>query len=464
MDMIATVYESGGTPVIVASKNTGPASSSIYVFDIARSDPSDPSANPYTAFSHVWADGFGSTTEQGMPMCQVEFLVNAASSIQEPKSDLTTFWIDSLCIPENRRLRRKAIESMADVYKSAASVIVLDRTLQKCSIKASPEELLLRIYTAPWMNRVWTYQEGVLAKKLYFKFSDAYCLLDFPATEMDVVGPLHITMFRDHMHDIYKNLIAQVQNLNGAVEPINISNVASELRWRDTLHRDPNGKNDELVAVGVLLGLDMSYLLEAKGHDRMVRFLLLVKKLPRNIIFSEAERLQHAGFKWAPTTFLVHDERILSRDLDSRSVLCTPDGLLGNYIVFEVHGSQPVKWVASKRHTVIDTQRHPTVWFDITDGDKTESSFDCIIIYPEEIPQSTRSTILIAVAALKEDPSEVLRRPHTIESEPVDLVCNYQRLFHLAVFRDFSSPPNPHLDPEPVFIQGKFQRKTTLLR
>jgi hypothetical protein len=146
------------------------------------------------------------------------------------------------------------------------------------------------------MNRVWTYQEGVLSTKLYFKLSDAYCLLDFPNTEMNIVGPLHIPMFRDHTHDIYKYLIAQVQHLNGALEPINISHVASELRWRDTLHRDPNGKNDELIAVGVLLGLNMSYLLKAKGHDRMIRFLLLVRGLPRNIIFSEVERLQHAGF------------------------------------------------------------------------------------------------------------------------------------------------------------------------
>lgn len=122
MDIITMVYNSGGIPVIVASRNPDPASSNAYIFDIARSDPSDPSANSYTAFSHVWADGFWSTTEQGMPMCQVEFLVDAVSSVLEQKSDLTTFWIDSLCVPEDESLRRKAIDSMAQVYKLAASV------------------------------------------------------------------------------------------------------------------------------------------------------------------------------------------------------------------------------------------------------------------------------------------------------------------------------------------------------
>ncbi len=464
MNIMTMIYESKGTPVIVASKNTDPAQSGAYVFDIARSDPSDSSSNPYAAFSHVWADGFGSTTEQGMPMCQVEFLVDAASSVQESKSDLTTFWIDSLCIPEDRRLRRKAIESMADVYKSAASVIVLDRTLQKCSVKASPEELLLRIYTSPWMNRVWTYQEGLLSKKLYFKFSDANCLLNIPPLDMDVAGPLHIPMFHDHLHDIYKYLVAQVQNVNSAVTPGNISNVASELRWRDTLHRDPKGKNDELVAVGVLLGLDMSYLLEARGVERMARFLLMVKKLPRNIIFSQVERLQFAGFRWAPTTFLVQDDRRPSRDLDNTGVVCTPDGLLGSYIVFEVDGSLPAKWVGNKRHTVIDTQLKPTRWFDIIDDNRTDLLFDYIIIYPEEAPQSIRATILVAAAALKEHPTATFHRPSIIEGQTVELVCTYQRIVHLSVFRDFSSPVNPHLDPSPVLIHGKFRRRTILLR
>jgi hypothetical protein len=377
---------------------------------------------------------------------------------------MTPFWIDSLCIPEDRGLRRKAIESMAAIYKSAASVIVLDRTLQKCSIKSSPEELLVRIQTSPWMNRVWTYQEGALASKLYFKLSDGYCPLDFPLRETNVAGPLHIPQFLDLMHDVYLYLRAQLANLNGAVIPINISHAAMELRWRDTLHRDPMGKNDELIAVGALLGLDIAYLLDAKGLERMKRFLLMVRKLARNIIFSQVEKLEYAGFFWAPTTFLVQDDRRLHPDLDQKGVLCTPYGLLGTYIVFQANDSQLVHWVPNKRHTVIDTQLEPTRWFDLTYPHETAFDFDCIIIYPEELPPSARNTLFIAAMASKEDPVDGADQFVSIEGKSVDLVCRYQKLIHLAVLRDFSSPPNPHHDSEPVYIAGRFEHKTILLR
>lgn len=464
MDKIAIIYKSGGFPVIIAEKSKESNPSSTYLFGIGRSDPLDASAILYTAFSHVWADGFGSTCEQGMPMCQVEFLADAASSVQQTQSGINAFWIDSICIPKDEQLRRKAIETMASVYKSAASVIVLDRTLQKCSINSSPEELLLRIHTSPWMNRVWTYQEGVLASKLYFKMSDGYCPLDFPLTEANVAGPLHVPVFLDLMHDIYNYLRSQLSNLNSAIMPINISHVAIELRWRDTLHRDPHGKNDELVAVGVLLGLNMAHLLEAKGLERMKRFLLMVKKLPRNIIFTEVEKLPFTGFRWAPTTFLVQDNRRLYVDLDSKGALCTPNGLLGRYIVFQVKQSHPVHLVWNKRHTVIDTQSVSARWFDLTNQDKTAFDFDYLIILPDEIPESKRNTIMMAVAALKEDLSGSSDNLKMVEGQSVDLVCKYQRLINLANFRDWSSPPNAHLDPEPVYIDGWFESKIIFLR
>ena len=39
------------------------------------------SEGPYVAISHVWADGLGSTTEEGLPRCQVERLSKLASQL-----------------------------------------------------------------------------------------------------------------------------------------------------------------------------------------------------------------------------------------------------------------------------------------------------------------------------------------------------------------------------------------------
>jgi hypothetical protein len=76
MDKITLVYMSVGIPLIFIEKCKESNSTSKYDFGIIRNDPLDISATAYTAFSYVWADGFGSTSEQGMPICQVDFLVN----------------------------------------------------------------------------------------------------------------------------------------------------------------------------------------------------------------------------------------------------------------------------------------------------------------------------------------------------------------------------------------------------
>ena len=102
------------------------------------------STRNFVAFSDVWADGRGSTTEEGLPSCQLRYISETAMSLSGCE-DSVAFWIDSLCIPDEPSYREKAIKQMARIYQSASSVLVLDATLLECSIKTSPEELLLRI-------------------------------------------------------------------------------------------------------------------------------------------------------------------------------------------------------------------------------------------------------------------------------------------------------------------------------
>jgi len=81
------------------------------------------------------------------------------------------------------------------VYEEADHVLVLDKSLSPCTSSVPPEtsgegdgeadgeasgeaplakpaETCLRILTSTWMRRLWTLQEGVLAKSLYFEFQD----------------------------------------------------------------------------------------------------------------------------------------------------------------------------------------------------------------------------------------------------------------------------------------------------
>lgn len=229
---------SGSIPVIIATPSTSGHRN--YSFRVSSTRPNHTDTDiPYVAFSHVWSDGLGSTTEQGIPSCQVNFLARVASSQNSLPEGSTAFWIDSLCIPGNSAARKKAIQFMSSTYKEALTVLVLDNTLRKVSLhddagrQSSPEYLLLRIYTCPWNQRVWTYQEGALARRLVFLLARGDCIpLDFP---VDIDGgpgrgPLSIALGKDMLHQVYKYLRGVVQALNGQVQAINIGIVAGELR------------------------------------------------------------------------------------------------------------------------------------------------------------------------------------------------------------------------------------------
>ena len=85
--------------------------------------------NNYVAISHIWADGLGSTTEDGLPACQLRRLSALTSSLGMGTS---SFWIDSLCVPCSKRERKRAIGMMASIYAGAKAVLIIDRRLELC--------------------------------------------------------------------------------------------------------------------------------------------------------------------------------------------------------------------------------------------------------------------------------------------------------------------------------------------
>jgi Heterokaryon incompatibility protein (HET) len=100
----------------------------------------------FVAFSHVWSDGLGSTTEAGIPKCQVEFLME--TSLRAAGTPL--FWIDSLCIPKIRDMRKLAISMMSETYRSASATVVLDRKIKRCDSKRSLETRIVALSLSTW--------------------------------------------------------------------------------------------------------------------------------------------------------------------------------------------------------------------------------------------------------------------------------------------------------------------------
>ncbi|KFY20143.1 hypothetical protein V491_03953 [Pseudogymnoascus sp. VKM F-3775] len=148
----------------------------------------DPSVS-YVAISHVWSDGLGNTKRNGLPRCQLLRLSKMIRNLPGHHSDILHFWVDTICVPPNAaRLEGAqllALGLMPKTYEDATAVLVLDSWLlsSPCNGRSDIENII-RIFSSAWNSRLWTYQEGALAKVLYFQFEDTAYNLDEAARNM----------------------------------------------------------------------------------------------------------------------------------------------------------------------------------------------------------------------------------------------------------------------------------------
>ncbi|KAI0328899.1 hypothetical protein GY45DRAFT_1280893 [Cubamyces sp. BRFM 1775] len=294
---------------------------------------------PYVAISHVWAEGMGSTADKGLPTCVVKRLSDLARRLLPNHG---AFWIDSLSVPEGHSARKHAIKLMAKTYRVAAKVLVIDESIHAmCSVTKSAQENLLRIAASAWVRRVWTLQEGLLARELYFEFVEgpveleetlgmrqrAHC--DPRSTEPEPTLPwtmllgVPILAFR-----------LKEQSANPFQETSTLSQVTRLLQGRSTTKAE-----DELVAISSLLPdkIDIDRLLaQSHGPDvadrRMREFLLQVKEVPKAVPLGRSlRRLKLPNFTWAPCTLV--KEVAWVWDTKDGMGLCTEDGFLAEYFV-----------------------------------------------------------------------------------------------------------------------------------
>jgi hypothetical protein len=92
----------------------------------------------------------------------------------ESGNDVVLFWLDTICFPVHSPAAADlALIAMRKTYADADRVLVLDRYLEAIASKPLLHtESLVRILCSSWTRRLWTLQEGALAKSLYFQFAD----------------------------------------------------------------------------------------------------------------------------------------------------------------------------------------------------------------------------------------------------------------------------------------------------
>jgi hypothetical protein len=156
-------------------------------------------------------------------------------------------WIDTLCIPVSPQLlpfRNKAIGLLGRTF-SDTTVLVLDRELEALSSPhISVLEQNLHILCSGWMRRLWTLQEGMLARELFIQFRDT-------AVRLDRSSPIDVgqNIFNNLRSDTFLTYSAledtinqRIPSVSGLYIPVNTynrvgssyKNLISAVRYRST--------------------------------------------------------------------------------------------------------------------------------------------------------------------------------------------------------------------------------------
>ena len=290
----------------------------------------------YVAISHVWVDGLGSTTENGIPRCQalrINKLAQTALGRQE-----ATWWIDSVCIPAAEKQRKKAIAILRSTYLNAAIVVVIDRCIRQCSMHTSSgtlrsEAILWAIVSSAWMQRLWTYQESYLAGGLIFEFSDGFW--EYTEALPQPSLPKSVSPLWSCLASVVRTL--RPRQSTDQVDGINLGALAYAVNWRTT-----SRISDELLAVAAVMNIDPTKMMARDGEDRIREFYLSVKSLPCDILLHASPKMTLPNFHWAPSTLMAKSKVNIDDAANAHNLVCTSDGLKGVFqgLVF----SRSVEW------------------------------------------------------------------------------------------------------------------------
>lgn len=280
-----------------------------------RKEPSSPNVQlkavpyhdgvSYIALSHVWADGMGNPTANTLPRCQIDRLhglltaLSGQSSVKsrlfgsKSKAETAYIWMDTLLIPLEKNVRKKAISRMYDIYKNAKNVLVLDRSLLHVSADRPTEELCFRLSAASWMRRAWTLQEGALANNLYVQFHER------------AVNPVKLAekawqrVWKSEPWNIIleecRTVIDYITQSGDAGGDAQLYNVLLGLGQRSTSHPE-----DREICFAVMLKMDMKTVLAAEGQQRTLEIVQRLPYIPRSFVWHVQQGLDIPGFRWVP--------------------------------------------------------------------------------------------------------------------------------------------------------------------
>jgi hypothetical protein len=312
----------------------------------------------YTAISHVWAGGLGNPIQTSLPKCQLRRLMEIIGDLPLPprrafrsfgfslpakyadklaswashwKKRPALFWLDTLCIPvadEYKDQRKKAIDSMAQLYAGARKVLVLDPYLQLLPSDVlryswyleslDPDLLELYIRVSPWMGRSWPLQEGAVAQNLLFRLQDRTVML-----EDDMYQKIGLPSLRMLEHNAHKM---------SAMPHIYDSRFTDV--WNALVKRSTKESADLHGIFATMVNLGAGEILELPKAERMKAIIRGQSRIPLSLFYQPNDDRHNSWVPQFPSpisgadvvlnlhgSLLVTDEGLVVEDLFETSVL-----------------------------------------------------------------------------------------------------------------------------------------------
>lgn len=179
-----------------------------------------------------------------------------------------------------------------------------------------------------------TYQEGILAKSLFFQFNERAVSIE------EIRGPLR----KGSIYDRFSNRIAlQGNHFYETLRWVKRYNTSARfLSLLDALQwRQSSKLHDECICIAAVFGLDMDQILNTPDEFRFQKLLELQRAFIKGILFLSGPKMAKEGYGWAPLAVMTQrGTKVLDMVMKTHSMevhahwIC--DGLLGDWYGFEL--------------------------------------------------------------------------------------------------------------------------------
>ncbi|KAF9458797.1 hypothetical protein BDZ94DRAFT_1269700 [Collybia nuda] len=223
--------------------------------------------------------------------------------------------------PRGRRYgSTHSIVLLRKTYEDAVAVLVLDRELGQLDPDRTPllEQKLVMSFIG-WTRRLWTLQEGALARGLYFQMPSGprlmYNMKIHAKTETDIDQIISKICFREDIEELMGNRVPQMEAMQkSSLETSDLTSGLPVIMEVSTSYqrlcfavknRSTSKMENEAFILATIIGAETKQFIDMPDIDsRMALLHTLMGEVPSDIISANVERISQAPFRWAPRSLL----------------------------------------------------------------------------------------------------------------------------------------------------------------